>query len=159
MKSALRPFGRIVMPFFTPSTRTSRLMRSQTSTLDGSLKRAGDDGRLRCERVHPLGIREASQNGLTAWMGARGGLEIDEAGVDERARGHGLRYGNDPGLRRGGTQRRKHALAPDRRNRFGGTQVADGLSFRYLGGFREREGTFSSVRFLQSISSNLLDEI
>ena len=31
MKWALRPFGRIVRPFFTPSTKVERLIRSQSS--------------------------------------------------------------------------------------------------------------------------------
>ena len=32
MKCALRPFGRIVRPFFTPSTRVERLIRTQSAT-------------------------------------------------------------------------------------------------------------------------------
>lgn len=37
MKSAERPFGRIAMPFLTPSTSVSRLTRSQSSASAGSL--------------------------------------------------------------------------------------------------------------------------
>lgn len=32
MKCALRPFGRAVSPFLTPSTRVERLIRTQSST-------------------------------------------------------------------------------------------------------------------------------
>ena len=36
MKSAERPFGRIARPFFTPSTRMSRLTRNQSCASAGS---------------------------------------------------------------------------------------------------------------------------
>ncbi len=41
MKSAERPFGRMVRPFLTPSTRTSRFMRSQSPASSGSFVSSG----------------------------------------------------------------------------------------------------------------------
>ena len=64
MKWALRPFGRIVSPFFTPSTRVERLIRTQSSTepalpcrlgmfqCEGTTRRSapGNRSRISCPR-------------------------------------------------------------------------------------------------------------
>ena len=56
MKSALRPLGRIAIPFLTPSTRAVRLVRSQSSARPAL---PCSSGMRQCDST---GIRRASGN-------------------------------------------------------------------------------------------------
>ncbi len=92
MKSAERPFGRIVSPFLTPSTRTSRFMREPIAGQFRIVRQFGDLPVAR--HLDELGVGEAREHVAAPFIRPDGGLEVDPLRVEERARqGHPLHMG------------------------------------------------------------------
>ena len=92
MKWALRPFGRIVRPFFTPSTKVERLIRSQSSAEPFVAVQGGDVPVRR--HLDPLGIGEAVEDGEAAREIRNRRLVVDRPDIQNVAgKGHAVSCG------------------------------------------------------------------